>query len=912
MAGGRSRTLGVDGRYGGAVSSDGWPTGTVSFLFTDVEGSTRLWAADEEAMSQSLRLHDSVLRGAIETADGHVFTTAGDSFAAAFSRASDAVRAATDAQAALGRAEWPGPVLHVRMGIHMGEAEERNGDYFGTVVNTAARVEAAGHGDQILVTDQVRSMAGVEGQDLGFHRLRDVDEPLALFQVGPGDFPPLRVIEPSLSNLPERPTRLIGREDDVSKVRRLLGGSRLVTLNAVGGSGKTRLALAVGESELPHRPGGVWFVDLTAVMSEPEMPEAIAGAIGLSLRIGDPVDQIVGFLADQLALVILDNCEHLVDAVADFAQRFLEVAGKSLLLATSREMLDVEGERIYRVSPLASDGPTSPGVTLFLDRATAIDPEFSITRANEVSISALCARLDGLPLALELAAIQVGVMTPAELLEGLDDRFQLLSGGRRRGRQRTLEATLGWSYDLLDDDSKRVFRSLGVFVDGFDLDAAAAVTGLTRAGIASMVQSLVAKSLVVRLERGETSRFGMLESVKAYAEDRLVDTGEAVHVRGRHLDHFYGAANTHGRVLASEIRLCFGLRHDLSNLTVAFESAAACGEWIRAAELLGGAFGAYEHFGRVIEGLALLDRAVDHVQHRDAGLADHLLAQSLPALATVDDFAQAQRNAIRISSSTVPYVRVVGLTFHGWAVSYSQPDRSKKLLTQAQEQLDRARIDEPGRNTEIAAVILMGYRAGHLCVDFDYEAALRDALEALAIGERLDYWATAFAPEAVAAMILVVLGRPEGALELLSRADDAITQAMQVATSESLRALALLESGELETGHEVVQRLSVRGVNRRYAYEPNDCVVLLAALALAEQDDATATELVLCAGTGSGWAVIVADHLAQRLEVTAERRRLILDSIRSRETAHNTGRATRALRDELNRRHWLSASDSLA
>jgi len=238
-------------------------------LFTDVEGSTRLWAADEEAMSQSLRLHDSVLRGAIETADGHVFTTAGDSFAAAFSRASDAVRAATDAQAALGRAEWPGPVLHVRMGIHMGEAEERNGDYFGTVVNTAARVEAAGHGDQILVTDQVRSMAGVEGQDLGFHRLRDVDEPLALFQVGPGDFPPLRVIEPSLSNLPERPTRLIGREDDVSKVRRLLGGSRLVTLNAVGGSGKTRLALAVGESELPHRPGGVWF---TPVRLAPDSP----------------------------------------------------------------------------------------------------------------------------------------------------------------------------------------------------------------------------------------------------------------------------------------------------------------------------------------------------------------------------------------------------------------------------------------------------------------------------------------------------------------------------------------------------------------------------------------------------------------------------------------------------------------
>ena len=442
------------------MSSDGWPTGTVSFLFTDVEGSTRLWAADEDAMSQSLRLHDTVLRHAIEAAGGYVFTTAGDSFAAAFSRASDAVRAATEAQLALGRAAWPGPTLSVRMGIHVGEAEERSGDYFGTVVNTAARVEAAGHGGQVLITDQVRTMAGIDALDLGIHRLRDVDEPMALFQVGPGDFPPLRVIDPWLSNLPERPTRLIGREDDVSKVRRLLGTHRLVTLNAVGGSGKTRLALAVGESELAHRPGGVWFVDLAAVMSEPEVPEAIAGAIGLSLRVGDPVDQIVGYLSEQVALVILDNCEHMVDAVAEFAHRFLEVAGKSSLLATSREMLDVEGERIYRVSPLASDGPTSPGVTLFLDRAMAIDPEFSINQSNEASISALCLRLDGIPLAIELAAIQVGVMTPAELLAGLDDRFQLLSGGRRRGRQRTLEATLDWSYDLLDADAQRVFLSL--------------------------------------------------------------------------------------------------------------------------------------------------------------------------------------------------------------------------------------------------------------------------------------------------------------------------------------------------------------------------------------------------------------------------------------------------------------------
>jgi len=231
------------------------------------------------------------------------------------------------------------------------------------------------------------------------------------------------------------------------------------------------------------------------------------------------------------------------------------------------------------------------------------------------------------------------------------------------------------------------------------------------------------------------------------------------------------------------------------------------------------------------------------------------------------------------------------------------------LLAQAQEELDTARIEAPGRNTEVAAIILKSYRAGHLCVGFEYEAALRDVLEALAISERLDYVATAFAPDAVAAMIFVVLGRPDRALEILSSPDDAITQAMQVATGEFLTALALLERGDVETGRDVVRRLAVRGISRRYAYESNDCVVLLAALALAEHDDATATALVLCAGTGSGWAVIVADHLAHRLDVTAERRRRILESIRSRDTAHNTGRAADALRDELRRRRWVGVPD---
>ena len=894
------------------MSGGGLPSGTVTFLFTDVEGSTRLWADDEEAMSRSLELHDDILRGAIEASEGYIFTTAGDSFAAAFARVSDAVRAATGAQSVLAAADWPGPALRVRMGIHVGEAEERGGDYFGSVVNIAARVEAAGHGGQILLTEQARAVAGVDAIDLGAHRLRDVAEPLALFQVGDDEFPPLRVPDPRLSNLPARPTRLVGRDDDVSRVRRLLAMDRLVTLNAVGGSGKTRLALAVGELELARRPGGVWFVDLAAVMSDSEVPEAIAGAIGFSLRVGDPKEQIISYLADQSALVILDNCEHLVDAVADFADRFLSVTGRSSLLATSRETFDVEGERVYRVGPLPTDGPDSPGVALFVDRATAIEPDFMLDESNRDAVAALCTRLDGIPLAIELAAIQVAVMTPAELLAGLDDRFQLLSGGRRRGRQRTLEATLDWSYDLLDDDAQRTFRALGVFVDGFDLDAAAAVTGLSRAKTATLVQSLVAKSLLVRLDRDETARFGMLETVKAYAEDRLVDAGEAGEVRSLHADHFRCLAVADGRVLYGDLRRSFALRHDLSNMTAAFEAMASAGNWLGAAELLNGSFASYECFGRVIEGLALLDRAVERIRTIDVELADHLIGQSLSALVTVDDFAQAQRNAIRITESSVPYLRAFGLCFHGWAVSYSQPGRSKQLIAQAKDELDRARHETPGRNTEAAAIVIHLYRAGHRCVDLEYEAAMGDVIGARAIESRIDVQVGAFSAATMQAMVLLVLGRPEESLEVLEAVDETIMRSMQIANGEPLRALALVECGQLEQGREMVREVVERGIRRRYAYEPNDCVVLLAALALAEHDDATAQDLVLAAGTGSGWSVIVADHLAHRLDASDQRRRRILESIRSRDTARNTRQASEALRSELVRRGWLPQAGAAA
>ena len=637
------------------------PTGTVTFLFTDVEGSTRWWATDKEAMSASLQVHDAVLRAAIESNGGYVFTTAGDSFAAAFTRPTDAVCAATDAQRALADATWPGPALLVRMGLHLGEAEERAGDYFGPVVNTAARVEAAGHGGQVLTTEAVRLAASIaDAVDLGTHRLRDVAEPIRLFQLGDGTFPPLRVIDPGRSNLPARPTRLIGREDEVTRVRRLLTEHRLVTITAVGGVGKTRLAIAIGESELAHRPGGVWFVDLTTVVDGSDVPAAIANAVGVTLRPGNATDQIVRYLADKAALVILDNCEHVIDDCAEFAERFLAAHGPAIILATSREALDVDGERAVVLGSLPTDTPDSAGVRLFVDRAAAVDPAFAVTTDDPAIISAICGRLDGMPLAIELAAARVTVMTTAELLAGLDDRFQLLAGGRRRQRQRTLEAMLDWSYDLLAPVEQEVFRALGVFVDGFDLDAVAALTRSDRTSAMAVIEALVAKSLVVRADGGDVARFTLLETVKAYAEDRLVDAGEAADVRNRHLEHFRSLAMAEGRVPFAYVSVGIRLRHDTSNIAVAFGWASGTEQWTAAGELLAGSAMAFWAAVQMIEYRALADRAIADLATRDRELAGYVQCQVLYALGMVQDWPSFVPMIRDLATSPVPALRVIG------------------------------------------------------------------------------------------------------------------------------------------------------------------------------------------------------------------------------------------------------------
>jgi class 3 adenylate cyclase len=388
------------------------PSGVVTFLFTDVEGSTRLWAEDRDTMSASLEAHDHILRAAFGSRGGYVFTTAGDSFAVAFSRTSDAVAAALQAQEALAETEWPGPVLKVRMGLHLGEAQERAGDYFGPVVNTTARLESAGHGGQVLLTDTVRQAAEVTVKDLGVHQLRDVAEPVQVWQLGDGEFPSLRVVDAGSTNLPVAATGLVGRFEDLREVRGALSSTRVVTLTAGGGTGKTRLAIAVGDAELPHRADGVWFVDLTPVSDGARVAAAVAAGLGLSLRVGDPTEQVLDYVAGKDLLLIIDNCEHLIDECAEFAERFIAQAGASRLLATSRERLDVDGEQVVVVPPLPVDDEHSAAVELFARRAAELDSSFKLTDDDRAVVMQLCRRLDGVPLAIELAAARSPVMSP--------------------------------------------------------------------------------------------------------------------------------------------------------------------------------------------------------------------------------------------------------------------------------------------------------------------------------------------------------------------------------------------------------------------------------------------------------------------------------------------------------------------
>lgn len=578
------------------------PAGTVTFLFTDIERSTETAAVlGDELYAETLQEHRAVLRPVFDRHGGVEVATEGDAFFVAFARAAEAVGAAIDGQRALEERVWPSEApIRVRMGVHTGEVVVQDDDYVGHDVHKAKRISDAGHGGQILMSAITAGLVsghlpmGASVDDLGLHRLKDLEEAQRIFQVSaeglPSEFPPLRSLDTFRQNLPAQRSMFIGREHEIAQVRKLLERHRLVTLTGVGGCGKTRLALQVGAELLDHYIDGVFFVDLAPLADPDVIAATVAKAVGVPMRVdlgtgptASASDLLVGFLSARSCLVILDNCEHLLDGAAELADLILTNSPDLSLLATSREALDVEGEQSWRVPSLSvphgSDIATSESVSLFKARAQAVRADFDLSPANVDAVTRICLRLDGLPLAIEFAAARVAHMSPEEIADRLSDMFTLLSGGRRRRvqRQQTLEATLDWSYELLSESERVLLRRLAVFPGTFSLPAAEAICGqrnLARLQVLDLLGSLVAKSLVTSDNRDGKTHYRLIEPVRAYAAEKLREAGEADAFRGQHRDWFLAWLRT-----ISWEEALFGARGEVEGLDADESNIRAALEW---------------------------------------------------------------------------------------------------------------------------------------------------------------------------------------------------------------------------------------------------------------------------------------------------------------------------------------------
>ncbi len=551
------------------------PAETETFLFTDIEASTRRWEGDQNAMARDLGRHDELLRQAIQIAGGHVFSHTGDGLCAAFPTASAALAAALAGQRALLVTTWAGAApLRVRMAVHAGAAERGGGTYLGPTLNRTARLQALAAGGQVLCSQAAAELArdhlpaGATLLDLGEHRLADLSRPERVYQVVhpdlPASFPPLRSPETHRHNLPLTLSSFVGRNRELDQLDRLLAGSRLLTLTGVGGTGKTRTALQLAARNLERFPDGAWLVDLSRVRDATLMAAEVAKALGMLS--GAPSQESTALeewlgecLVARRLLLVIDNCEHLVEATSRLAHLLLSRAPDITILATSREMLGLPGEVVFPLPPLSLPGAdvtrpedlaASDAVSLFCERAQAAQPGFGLSDANAAAVAQICRRLDGIPLALELAAARLRVLGAQQVAQRLDQRFQLLTDAGRSavGRHQTLRAAIDWSYDLLPPSEQVALRRLSVFPGSFDLEAAEAVVGDMPAEpglgfpVLDLISRLVEKSLVMA-DAGDVVRYRLLETLRDYGVGRLAEAGETEETQRRHRDFFLALAD---------------------------------------------------------------------------------------------------------------------------------------------------------------------------------------------------------------------------------------------------------------------------------------------------------------------------------------------------------------------------------
>ncbi len=682
------------------------PTGTVTFLFTDIEGSTQLWEKHPELMPRAFKRHEQIIRESVAKHGGYAYKMIGDAFQVAFATAPDALAAAIDAQRALSAENWGGgeassstrsnqsddgikpnviskdqdfadasPLqMRVRMALHTGVTDERGDDYVGSVLNRAARLLAAAHGGQILLSDAAETLvrdslpSNVTLRDLGEHRLKDLIRSEHIFQVIaadlPSEFPLPKTLNAFPNNLPMQMTSFIGRAHEIAEVKRLLSTARLVTLTGAGGCGKTRLALQVA-AELLDDPStgsgqvfadGAWLVELSPLADPGLVPQSIAAVLGVREEAGAKqtiLAALTEFLRYKSLLLVLDNCEHLIDACAQLADALLHACPKLKILATSREALGIAGETPHRVPSLSVPDIRQPSppenltqyeaVRLFVDRAVTIQPTFTLTQQNASALAQICHRLDGIPLAIELAAARVKVLSVEQIAARLDDRFRLLTGGSRTAlpRQQTLRSMVDWSYDLLSEPERVLLRRLSAFAGGWRLEAAESVCAddegrktddgspsiirpaspvFRREDVLDTLIHLVDKSLVIVEDQDGESRYRMLETIRQYARDKLLESGEAQQIRARHADFFLKfAEQAEPKLLGADQLLSLNrLEAEHDNLRAALEWSLSSNDSQAALRLAGALYWFWLLRDYWIEGRAWLEQALA----RDAALSD--------------------------------------------------------------------------------------------------------------------------------------------------------------------------------------------------------------------------------------------------------------------------------------------------
>jgi predicted ATPase/class 3 adenylate cyclase len=644
------------------------PTGTVTFLYTDIEGSTQLWKQHPQTMAVAHARHDQILREAIESNNGYVFQVIGDAFCTAFHTAIDAVRTAARSQMELHAENWGEAPIRARMGIHTGKAEvQQDGLYSGFVtLSHVQRLMSVAHGGQVLLSSTTQELVqdelpeGVELRDMGQRQLKDWSRPEHIFQLViprlPADFPPLSTPESFPHNLPMQLTSFIGRERELAEVKQLLSKTRLLTLTGPGGTGKTRVALQIAEELLPSFADGVWLAELAPLTDASFIPQTIAAIFGLRELPNMPIINIItDYLRAKQLLLILDNCEHLTEACAKLSDHLLHSCPQLKIIASSREVLGIAGETAYRVPSLSL--PDSGQVTreavigfesvqLFVERASAANPKFNLTDENASAVAQICRRLDGIPLALELAAARSLVFSPEEIASHLGDRFKLLTGGNRTAleRHQTLRALINWSYDLLSEEERTLFRHLSVFAGDWRFEAAEAVC--PDLDVLNLLTQLVNKSLVMVDEQVNETRYHLLETIRQYGRDQLLEAGNAEQVRNRHLDFFLKLAEeaeSHYNSL-QELEWMSQLEADNDNLRAALEWAMEQ-DVLRALRLGTALYPFWNRHGQEAEGCRILRQALARLKAlpRAEGEATHRrMALQVKAMGALEVLSFAQ------------------------------------------------------------------------------------------------------------------------------------------------------------------------------------------------------------------------------------------------------------------------------